>query len=65
MNENDEQANQGEWLNIPEYKSNKIFSYNGFYFPDYCFNTLTGIKNLQPRKNDVWVVSFPKSGNSF
>lgn len=50
-----------EWLNIPLLK-HKIFTCNGFYLPEFIARHLSQFKEFKVRKDDVWIVSFPKSG---
>lgn len=50
-----------EWLSIPHFKP-KIFTCSGFYLPDFVVKQLPDFKEFKKRKDDVWIVSFPKSG---
>ena len=63
-NKKDEETHKVEWVKIPGLR-HKVFTCNGFNLPEFLLKNLTNIKNFEPRKNDVWIVSFPKSGNSF
>lgn len=50
-----------KWIQIPRMK-HKIFSSDVFYFPEFLLKNLKLFKEFKIRKDDIWVVSFPKSG---
>lgn len=50
-----------EWIKIP-YFNHKIFTCSGFFLPEFIFKHLNNFKNFRGRKDDIWIVSFPKSG---
>lgn len=50
-------------IEIKEFKSS-FFIINGFHFPEFMIGPLKDIKNFTTRKEDIWVTSFPKSGNT-
>ncbi|XP_059166322.1 sulfotransferase 1E1-like isoform X2 [Physella acuta] len=42
-----------------------LFRYRGYVYPDYVINDLRSIHQFDSREDDVWVVSFPKSGTTW
>lgn len=40
-----------------------LFKYRGYVYPDYVVSDLRSIHQFDSREDDIWVVSFPKSGN--
>lgn len=62
-NANDKKFNL-EWLNIPFLK-HKIFTCNSFFLPEFLAKSLSDFKEFKPRKDDIWIVSFPKSGTTW
>jgi hypothetical protein len=50
-----------EWLKIPDF-NHKFFVCYGFYLPEFMARHLNSFKAFKPRKDDVWIISFPKSG---
>jgi hypothetical protein len=53
-----------EWLKFPFFKY-KLFVCNGFCLPEYLAKDLESYKTFQVRTDDVWIVSFPKSGTTW
>lgn len=53
-----------EWIKIPNF-SYKLFTCCGFYLPEFIFKNLNNFKNFKTRKEDIWIISFPKSGLTF
>ncbi|XP_034993878.2 sulfotransferase 4A1 [Zootoca vivipara] len=42
----------------------KYFEYNGVRLPPFCRGKMEEIANFPVRDNDVWIVTYPKSGTS-
>ena len=53
-----------EWINVPFIK-HKIFTCNNFYLPEFLSKSLEKFKEFKVRKDDIWIVSFPKSGTTW
>lgn len=53
-----------EWLVLPYFK-HKLFTCEGFVLPEFLARDLDKFKTFETRKDDVWVVSFPKSGTTW
>lgn len=52
------------WITVPFFK-HKLFTCSGFYLPEFIAKNISNLKSFEPRKDDVWVISFPKSGMNF
>ena len=50
-----------EWLILPLFRR-KLFICNGFALPENLAKDLGNFKQFPVRKEDVWIVSFPRSG---
>jgi hypothetical protein len=59
--EKNEKKYEIKWLSVPLFK-HKLFHCNGFYLPEFIAKKLSELKSFEPRKDDIWIVSFPKSG---
>ena len=55
---------QVEWVSMPKFKI-KHAKLNGYYLPEPMVKSLKKIKDYTPDKNDVWIISFPKSGTTW
>lgn len=53
-----------EWVDVPFIK-HKIFQCKNFYLPEFLCKNLENFKKFQVRKDDIWIVSFPKSGTTW
>nr|QNH68008.1 sulfotransferase-like protein 1 [Brachionus koreanus] len=53
-----------EWIDVP-FTKHKIFTCNNFYLPEFLAKSLEKFKQFQVRQDDVWIVSFPKSGTTW
>ncbi|RNA01338.1 estrogen sulfotransferase-like [Brachionus plicatilis] len=53
-----------EWLDIP-FTKHKIFTCNNFFLPEFVAKSLEKFKQFEVRPDDVWIVSFPKSGTTW
>jgi hypothetical protein len=53
-----------EWIeaHANKYFKHRLFKCKGFVFPEFLAKDLENYKNFKLRKDDVFVVSFPKSG---
>ena len=49
-------------LSIKEWGRLKLYSYKGYVLPDFIINQFDDLINFETRSDDVWVVSFPRSG---
>lgn len=55
-----------EGLKIRQYGRRPVmYRYRGFVLPDFAVNDIENVHSFEVREDDVWVVSFPKSGESF
>ncbi|KAK6987316.1 estrogen sulfotransferase [Biomphalaria glabrata] len=43
----------------------QLFRYRGYVFPDFVVNDIKNNLHFEVREDDVWVVSFPKSGTTW
>jgi hypothetical protein len=50
-----------EFLEISEFK-HKFIKVEDFHFPEYLAKHLKNLKQFEVRNDDIWVISFPKSG---
>lgn len=46
-----------------EYES-KYFEFDGVRLPPFCRGKMEEIANFSLRSSDIWIVTYPKSGNS-
>ena len=53
---------QAELVEIKQYKS-KFFKIKDYYLSELILKALKPIKEFEARKDDVWIASFPKSGD--
>ena len=51
-----------EFLNIKEWGRLSVYKYKGYLFPDFVINQIDALEKFETNSNDVWVVSFPRSG---
>ena len=42
----------------------QLYRYKDFVLPDFVVNNLDDIQSFEGRPEDIWVVSFPRSGES-
>ena len=52
-------------INIPEMKRLGMYKYKDVTLPEFVVNELENIENFESTTEDIWVVSFPRSGNFF
>ena len=51
-------------MNVPAWRRVKLYKYKDTALPGFVVNQLDDIENFEVRDSDVWVVSFPRSGNN-
>lgn len=49
-------------MNIPEMKRLGMYKYKDVTLPEFVVNKLENIENFETSPDDIWVVSFPRSG---
>ncbi|CAL1537993.1 unnamed protein product [Lymnaea stagnalis] len=55
-----------EDIKVPQYgRKPQLFRYRGFVYPDFVVNDVKSIHQFDVREDDIWVVSFPKSGTTW
>ncbi|KAL4233403.1 sulfotransferase [Mactra antiquata] len=50
---------------VPEFKKLELYKYKDFVLPEFVINTLDDIEKFDTCADDIWVVSFPRSGTTW
>lgn len=53
---------EAETPSTPVEFESKYFEYNGIRLPPFCRGKMEEIADFPVRKNDIWIVTYPKSG---
>lgn len=56
---------EAETPSTPIEFESKYFEYNGVRLPPFCRGKMEEIANFSLRSSDIWIVTYPKSGNAF
>ncbi|KAH3734510.1 sulfotransferase 1C4-like [Dreissena polymorpha] len=54
-----------EFLNIKEWGRLDVYKYKGYMLPNFVINQIDALEKFETNSNDVWVVSFPRSGTTW
>ena len=49
-------------MNVPAWRRVKLYKYKDFALPQFVINQLEDVEKFEVKSDDVWVVSFPRSG---
>ena len=51
-------------MNVPAWRRVKLYNYKDFALPEFVINQLEDVEKFEVKSDDVWVVSFPRSGEA-